>query len=124
MKPIRPYKIAVYNRITGDQVNEFYSNQVPQRSDQLSIFAKVRNEADPFDLWGRWVVDQVVWNIAHAASVAAFAVARESEGDMAAAYCEWVDVHVWPAEGPHWTKTPRFAKVLSQDEDEDEEVPS
>jgi len=121
VKPIRPYKIDVYNRITGAWFAQFYSNQVPQRGDQLSTFARVRNEQDPFDLWGRWVVDQVVWNVAQATSVTGFEVARECEGDMGAAYCEWVEVHVWPTEGPHWTETPRFAKVLSPDEDDGED---
>ena len=118
MTPIRPYKISVYNRITGDQFAEYLSNQVPGRGDQITVFATHKNPDNPFHLWGHWVVDAVVWCVSSPASVNAFEIAKQTGGDMAAAYCAHVEVHVWPAEGPHWVETPRFAKVLSPDDDE------
>ncbi len=48
-------------------------------------------------------------------------IARETGGYPADAACDWVEVHVWPVEGPHWTETPRFAKALiPPDEDDDD----
>ena len=121
MKPIRPYRINVYNRITDDHFAEYWSNQVPARGDQISVYPSSRNPENPFNLWGRWVVDAVVWNVADRGSQTAIEVAREADGYPGDAYYEWVDLHVWPAEGPHWTKTPPFAKILSpQDDDETE----
>jgi len=121
MKPIRPYRIGVVNRITDIHFAEFYSNQVPAKGDQLNIYATVTNESDPFYLQGLWIVDSVSWIVASPASVTAFEVAREADGDMAAAYCEWVELHVWPApSGPYWQEQPAWAKVLSPDDDEDE----
>ena len=120
MKPIRPYKIHVYNRITDEQFAEFHSNQVPARGDQISVFTSHRNPGDPFDLWGQWVVDAIVWRVAARGSMTAMEVAREADGYPGDAYCECVDLLVWPAEGPHWVKTPRFAEVLSPQNDENE----
>lgn len=124
MKPLRPYRISVINRITGGTFAEFYSNQVPRKGDQVNIYPSHKDENDPFHLWGLWVVDQVVWAISHPASINAFAIAREAEGDMAAGYCDWVEVHVWPAEGPHWSGRPKFVQVLLPDYDEEEEEPN
>lgn len=121
MKPIRPYYVTVYNRITDYAFAQFYTNQVPSKGEQISVFANYRDENDPFHLWGRWVVDQVTWTVASSASPTAFEVARQCEGDMTASYCQEVELYVWPAEGPHWTETPRFAKVLSPDDEDDED---
>jgi hypothetical protein len=116
MTPIHPFKVIVYNRITGTHFAEYRANQVPAKGDQISVFATSRNEEDPFDLWGLWVVDQVVWRVASPGSVAALAIARESGGYLTDAACDTAEVHVWPAQGPHWAETPRFAKVLDPDE--------
>jgi hypothetical protein len=119
MKSIRPYRIGVVNRITDAHFAEFYSNQVPDKGDQVHIYPVVK--ADPFRRQGLWVVDHVSWLVAGPASVTAFEVARETDGDMAAAYCEWVELHVWPApSGPYWQERPAWAKILSPDDDEDE----
>lgn len=112
MKPIAPYRVTVYNKITGRPFADFYTNQVPAKGDHVTIFMDHREEDNPFDLWGHWLVDTVVWTIAHRASQAGFEIARQCEGDMAAAYCQAVEIHVWPAEGPHWTGTPKFVKAL------------
>lgn len=120
MKSIRPYKVFVYNRITGYLFAQFYTNQVPAKGDQVTIFGDRRDENDPFHLWGHWIVSAVVWAVASSASTTAREVARQCEGDVTGAYCEAVELHVWPAEGPHWAKTPKFAKVLSPRDDEDD----
>ena len=123
MKSIRPYNVTVYNRITGEPFARFYTNQVPMKGDHVTIFPEYNNEEDPFHRWGHWIVDAVIWCISHPASVTAFEVAKECEGNMAGAYCEAVELHVWPAEGPHWTKTPQFARALrSDDDDYDDDV--
>lgn len=124
MNPIRPYRINVYNRITGDRFAQFYSNQVPAKGEMLSVFADHRDPENPFDMWGYWVVDTVEWSVSAPGSQSAMEVARQAGGDMAAAYCDWAEVHVWPAQGPHWAETPRFAKVLSPREDDEDGEPS
>jgi len=121
VRPIRPYKVTVYNRATDRPFADFYTNQIPNKGDHITIFSDFKDKNDPFLHWGHWVVDSVVWCIAARASVTAFEVVRECDGDMSAAYCEAVDLHVWPAEGPHWTKTPKFSKVLSPPDDDEED---
>jgi hypothetical protein len=122
MKAVRPYRISVINRVTDTHFAEFYSNQVPAKGDQIRIYPANRTEADPFHLQGLWVVDNVSWLVASPASVTAFEVARETGGDMAGAYCEWIELHVWPApSGPYWQEQPPWAKALSPDEDDEEE---
>lgn len=121
MKSIRPYVVTVYNKITGNWFAEFYTNQVPAKGDHVTIFATHRDENDPFHLWGHWIVDAVVWGISAAGSQTAFQVAKLCEGDMTGAYCEHAELHVWPAEGPHWSKTPKFAQVLSPSYEEDDD---
>ena len=125
MTPIHPYRISVINRITGAHFAEYRSNQVPAKGEQVTVFATHRNEADPFDHWCVWVVDQVVWLVSDRGSQTARAVGRESGGVDTEAVCDWAELHVWPAQGAHWAETPRFAQVLDPDgSDEVEENPS
>jgi hypothetical protein len=115
--PLRPFEISVYNRVESRTVGSYLANQVPAKGDMISFFGHQRATDDPWYLAGSWVVDSVSWHVASAASVTAFAMARESGGDMAAAYCTSVEIHVWPAEGPHWSKTPRWAKAWHDDDE-------
>lgn len=127
MKPMRPFRISMFNIADQTHFGEFYAAQVPSVGELVGFYgdySESTREGDAFRMCSTWKVDQVVWNVSHRASQDAFRIAKEIDGDMSAAYCEWVDVLVYPAVGPHFPNTPKWAKVAAPvyhaDDDEDE----
>jgi hypothetical protein len=117
--PLRPFEVSVYNRVENRPVGSYLANQVPAKGDLLSFFGHQRAADDPWYLAGTWVVDSVMWQVASAGSRSAADHARESGGGPAGVgYCTSVEVHVWPAEGPHWSATPRWARAWHENDDE------
>jgi hypothetical protein len=112
MNTFPPYEIAVYNRVAQRMIGSYFSNQVPAHGDQISFFGH-RIEGDPFELWGHWRVDQVVWNVASEGSVNAMGLMR-THGTRGEAACLRAEVHCWPAEGPFFADTPKWAKAATE----------
>ena len=121
MKPLPPYRVSVYNRAAQQSVGDFYTNQVPRCGELISFYGGYTRPEDPYHLWGTWRVDEVFWQMAHVGSVQWAQIAREVNIHDAAAFCTDVEIHVWPAEGPHFYKTPKWAKAARAPEDDEEE---
>jgi hypothetical protein len=129
MKPMRPFRIDVFNIADQTTVGQYYAAQVPQVGELVKFFGRNSNrerEGDAFHGWFLWKVDQVVWNVASAGSRTAMDLAREIDAPPDdSGFCEWVEVLVYPAQGPHFTDTPTWAKVAAPvyhaDDDEDNE---
>lgn len=121
MKPLHPYRVTVYNRAAQQNIGEFYANQVPQRGDLLAYHGDRTQPGDAYHGWPMWQVDAVMWEIAHPGSVTAREIARESDGYPGSAFCVSAEIHVWPAQGPHWYETPEWAKAVTAPDDEEEE---
>lgn len=126
MNTFPPYEIAVYNRVAQRMIGSYYSNQVPQRGDQISFFGH-RIPGDPFELWGCWSVAEIVWCVASQGSVNALELIR-THGTRGEAACTRVEVHCWPTEGPFFAETPKWAKAATEpgyyDEDEPDATPA
>jgi hypothetical protein len=121
VKPLRPFKISVYNRAAQQRIGEYVANEVPRKGDLLSFYGNETRPGDAYHLFGTWQVDVVMWEVAHAASVSALEIARESDGYLADSFCVSAEIHVWPAQGPHWYETPKWAKAVCASEDDDDE---
>ncbi len=120
MDTLPPYEIHVYNRVAQRQIGSYRSNQVPSEGEQLSFYGH-RIPGDPFELWGYWKVDEVVWAVSSAGSHNALELIRTHNGRGEAA-CLSVELHVWPAEGPFFADTPKWARAAVEPgyhEDED-----
>lgn len=123
MKPLRPYKIDVFNIAGQSSVGSFYSNQVPQAGELVSFYNGNLSEGDPFQGWSTWKVETVMWQLAHAGSVNGMSLARESEGDVLGSYCTEIELLVWPADGPHFWKRPKWAPKREEGDNEEDDVP-
>ena len=121
VKPLPPYRVSVYNRAAQQSVGDFYTNQIPQRGELISFYGGYTRPEDAYHRWGTWRVDEVLWEMAHVGSVRWTEIARETGIYDSAAFCTAVEVHVWPAEGPHFYKTPKWAKAARAPEDDEEE---
>ena len=121
MNTFPPYEITVYNRVTEIMIGSYHSNQVPARGDQISFFGH-RIPGDPFELWGRWKVDEVVWLVSQAGSMNALELARTHNTHGQAA-CLRVEIHCWPAQGPFYENTPKWAKAASPPGYHDDDEP-
>jgi hypothetical protein len=121
MDTLPPYKINVYNRASENQIGSYRSNQIPREGDFLS-FVGYRIEGDPFDQWGYWKVDLVVWITAGAGSPLALSLARSANG-AGEAVCTLAEVHVWPASGPFHINTPKWAKAVQPPNSDDRVEP-
>ena len=120
MDTLPPYKITVYNRAAQREVGGYRSNQVPREGDLISFYGP-RMPGDPFDLWGYWKVDEVVWLTSQAGSQNAIGLMRTHHSDGEAA-CLTVELHVWPAEGPHFADVPEWVRAAAPGHHEDEGV--
>ena len=122
MKPLRPYKIDVFNMAGQSGIGSFYSNQVPQAGELVSFYGD-SFEGDPFRGWGLWRVETVMWQIAHRGSMTGLELAREAEAFVGESYCTEIGLLVWPANGPHFWKRPKWAPEQEEDDDEEADVP-
>lgn len=122
MNTFPPYEIAVYNRVAQRMVGSYFSNQVPARDEHISFFGH-RIPGDPFELWGHWRVDVVVWCVASQGSMNALELAR-TRGTRGEAACTRVEIHCWPAEGPFFHNTPKWAKTATEPGYHDEDAAS
>jgi hypothetical protein len=112
MDILPPYEISVYNRAAQRQIGTYYSNQVPREGEHLSFYGD-RFPGDPFELWGHWKIDQVVWTVSMAGSRNALDLMR-THHSSGQAVCLAVELHVWPAEGPYFSDTPKWAKAATE----------
>ena len=119
MKPLRPYTIDVFNIAGQAYIGSFRSNEVPRAGDNLSFLSTALPEGDPFRHWSTWKIDSVTWQMAHAGSVNALEISRESDGYVGDSFCTWIELMVWPVEGLHHWKRPAWAPTEDEDEDED-----
>lgn len=120
MNTLPPYEIAVYNRAAQRMVGTYHSNQVPARDDLISFFGH-RVPGDPYELWGQWRVDQIVWCVAQEGSQNAMALIRTHSSHGQAA-CLRAEIHCWPAQGPWFSDTPKWAKVAVEPGYHDEDA--
>lgn len=111
------FRISVFNRAADERIGEYYAGQVPAVGDFLAYSPD--DERGPFGQWGMWQVANVMWTVALRGSPAARETARKVGMVDSAAYCTWVEVHVWPAQGPHWADTPPWANTLRAEPDDD-----
>lgn len=113
MKPLRPYRISVYNLAAHRTLGAFYSNQVPSPGDLVTFFG-FREEGDPFSGWCMWKVDRIAWHTSQSGSMTARRLSAESEvSEDHVAFCTSVEMLVWPSQGPHYVDTPAWAKAAS-----------
>lgn len=106
MDTLPPYEIDVYNRAAQDKVGTYVSNQVPAVGDHIN-FVGDRVDGAPYEGWGHWKVDVIVWPVAETGSQIARDLARTHRG-TGRAVCTRAEVHVWPAEGPWFTGMPKW----------------
>ena len=119
MDTLPPYTIDVYNRAAQRKIGTYRSNQVP-RAGEFIAYVGDRIAGDPYEGWGGWKVDEIMWCVAQAGSMTA-----HRHSGTAEASCTWVELHCWPAEGPWFTETPKWARAAVEPgyHDEDEVTP-
>lgn len=123
MNPLRPFRISVYNAVAQMEIGDYVANQIPAKGDLISFFPIRLPDDDPFRLWCMWRVESVMWTVASPGSITAGQHARETGLHDAVGYCADVEVHVWPASGPHFYQTPAWAKPFRAPDEDEEPAP-
>lgn len=117
MIPLRPYRVSVFNCASQRTIGSYISNEVPRVGELILWHGDDVPPDDPF-YHAVWRVADVVWIVAARGSRSAMDTAREAETHDGQGFCTWVEVHVWPTEGPHFAITPKWIR----DEDEAEQT--
>jgi hypothetical protein len=117
VKPLPPYRIDLFNIADQTSFGTYWSNQVPQRGDLVTYFGSYspsnpERQGDAYHSWCAWKVDQIMWHVASPGSRTAFDLAQHAGSSFDGnGYCNWVELHVMPAQGLHYDDTPPWAKM-------------